>query len=377
MRDALGAAKHRLACEIDFHSALACKPIPADPWVISSLLQKSIRRSEIDIAQRAALTLFKLKGAAIWRRLMIIGFEDIGIGSINALIMTVAAAGDSAWRKNHGVELKLAVYLTSTLAAAPKDRSADYLCGAKDHPGLAGFAQAMAKASLNCRISQVRDEALDLPQRAVAALSALSIGPRGQIFRDTSGLNALLTTFRELGVSDELVAATGIAAARTCEPITLMVPLIWLAATTSKKQVHDCPIPPLEGARGVPLHALDMHTRLGREAIWRFACENHSVRACLSRLVPAGQRRSAAFVTAFYVDAAPIAKRLMWDQSDALEAFGMERDLIHAGVPAEGIQPLLEAMRANLEHLNELRAQVLASVQKAAVTMQIGRVGAP
>jgi hypothetical protein len=88
-------------------------------------------------------------------------------------------------------------------------------------------------------------------------------------------------------------------------------------------------------------------------------------------------RRSAAYVAAFYVDAAPVAKRLMWDQSEALEAFGIERDLIHAGVPAEGIQPLLEAMRANLEHLNELRAQILARAQKATVTMQIGRVGAP
>jgi hypothetical protein len=127
----------------------------------------------------------------------------------------------------------------------------------------------------------------------------------------------------------------------------------------------------------MPLYALDKHTRLGREAIWRLAYENDSVRTCLARFVPAGQRRSAAYVAAFYVDAAPVAKRLMWDQSEALEAFGIERDLIHAGVPAEGIQPLLEAMRANLEHLNELRAQILARAQKATVTMQIGRVGAP
>jgi hypothetical protein len=50
----------------------------------------------------------------------------------------------------------------------------------------------------------------------------------------------------------------------------------------------------------------------------------------------------------------------MWDQSEALETLGIERDLLHAGVPAEGIQPLLKAMRVNLGHLNELRAQVLA-----------------
>ena len=376
MRDALGAAKHRLAREIDSHSAPACKPIPADPWVISSLLQKSIRRSETDIAQRAALTLFKLKGAAIWRRLMVIAFEDVGIGSVDALTATVAAAGDSAWRNNHGGDLRLAVYLVGLLAEAPKDRSADYLCDANDHPMLTNFWRAMEKASLEARLSHVGDQALSLPQRAVAALSALGIGSCGHISRDTGGLEALLATFRELEVPEELVAATGIAAARTREKIMAMVPLIWLAARKSENRVCDRVVPHLVKAGGVPLYALDKHTRLGREAIWRFACENNSVRACLERFVPASQRRSSAYMAAFYVDAAPVARRLMWDQSEALEVFGIERDLVHAGVPTEGIQPLLEAMRANLGHLNELRAQVLAGANKAPTTMQVGQAGA-
>src|SRR5690348_13353087 len=324
MRDALGEAKQRLAREIDSHSALACKPIPADPWVISSLLQKSIRRSETDIAQRAALTFFKLKGAAIWRRLMVIAFEDVGIGSVDALTATVAAAGDSAWRKNHGGDLRLAAYLAPLLAEAPKDRSADYLCDARDHPMLTEFWRAMENASLESKLSHVQDQALGLPQRAVAAVSALGIGSRGHISRGTGGLEALLSKFRELEVPEELVAATGIAAARTREPITVMVPLIGLVAARSKKRVCDYPIPPLVEAGGVPLYALDKHTRLGREAIWRFAYGNDSVRTCLARFVPG---RSAAYVAAFYVDAAPIAKRLLWDQSEALEAFGIERDL--------------------------------------------------
>jgi replication-associated recombination protein RarA len=134
MRDVFGEAKQRLAREIDSHSALADKPIAADPWVISSLLQKSIRRSETEIAQRAALTFFKLKGTAIWRRLMVIALEDVGIGNLDAVTTTVAVASDSAWRKSHGGDLKLAVFLVGLLAEAPKDRSADYLCDAKDHP---------------------------------------------------------------------------------------------------------------------------------------------------------------------------------------------------------------------------------------------------
>ena len=87
MRDVFGEAKQRLAREIDSHSALTEKPIAADPWVVSSLLQKSIRRGETEIAGRAALTFVKLKGSAIWRRLTVIAFEDIGIGSVDALTM--------------------------------------------------------------------------------------------------------------------------------------------------------------------------------------------------------------------------------------------------------------------------------------------------
>jgi hypothetical protein len=137
MRDVFGEAKQRLAREIDSHSALAEKPIAADPWVVSSLLQKSIRRGEIEIARRAALTFFKLKGSAIWRRLTVIAFEDVGIGSPDAVTMIVAAAYDSAWRKDQGSDLTIAVHLAGLIAEVPKDRSADYLCDARDHPMLA------------------------------------------------------------------------------------------------------------------------------------------------------------------------------------------------------------------------------------------------
>ena len=46
-----------------------------------------------------------------------------------------------------------------------------------------------------------------------------------------------------------------------------------------------------------------------------------------------------------------------------------------SGLPAEGIQPLLKVMRANLGHLNEIRAQVLA--RRAPTTAGVGRAVAP
>ena len=356
MRDLLGDARQRLAREIDTYSTPLCELIVADPWIVSSLLQKSIRRGETEIAQRAALTLFKLRGSAIWRRFMVIAFEDVGIGSVDAVTMAVAAGSDAACRKACGGDLRVAVHLAGVLAEAPKDRSADHLAGAKDHPALAGFARAMATAAVGARLFNVRAREIDLPHQAVAVWFASGIGD-GSAHKGELG--ELLAVFCGLGVPEDLVVATDVAAGRTREPITVMVPLIWLAAATSQQSVCDFQVPPLARGGDVPLYALDEHTRRGREAIWRLACDNEGVRTCLERFVPANSRRRAANVAAFYADAAPVARRLMWDQSTSLETFGTERDLLLAGVPAEDIGPLLEAVRANLGHLNELRTQIL------------------
>lgn len=372
MRDVLGEAKRRLAHKIDSNSTLLTEPMAADPWIVSSLLQKSVRRGETDIAQRAALTLLKWRGSAIWRRLMIIAFEDVGAGNSDAVIMTVAAGCDAAWRRARGEDARVVAALTTLLAEAPKDRSADHLVGAKDHPALADFAEGMASAPVEARLSSARDRELSLQHRAIATYFTCSAG---HDVVSKPGLEALLALFRELGVPEDLCTATGIAAVRTREPITVMVPLIWSAVSMSKDMaVCDCPVPPLVTAADLPLYALDEHTRLGREAIRRFARENEDVRNCLDQYVPTAQRRRTANVGAFYVDAAPLAKRLVWDQSAALETFGTERDLLHAGVHPEGIEPLLRAMRANLGHLNKLRAEVLARTRTEALP---NRVAAP
>jgi hypothetical protein len=71
---------------------------------------------------------------------MVIAFEDVGIGSVNAVTMTVGAGSDAASRKACGDDFRVAVYLARGLAETPKDRSADYFAGAKDHPALADFA---------------------------------------------------------------------------------------------------------------------------------------------------------------------------------------------------------------------------------------------
>jgi MgsA AAA+ ATPase C terminal len=349
MDDALIQTKHRFAEELVHDRKGDIEPLLADQWVIISLLQKSIRRGEAETAQRAAFTLFAQKGYAIWRRFMVIAFEDVGAASPDAVAMTVAASTDPGWRKASGGDLHIAVQLARVLAEAPKSRSAEHLItSAQHHPSLAKSRMLRAAASLTDHLDTVMDQNASLTERALAVWCASGIGWKVEK-RAKGDLPALLETFRSHGVPDEFVTATGIAAQKTREPITLMVPLVWLAANRlSRPTMTKSELPVTKIVDDVPLYSLDKHTRLGREAIRRFASENEEVRGTLARYVPAARRHDAAYMAAFYADAAPLAIRLNWKGADALETLGTETDLLLSGVPPEGFAPLLATLRNNL-----------------------------
>ena len=144
--------------------------------------------------------------------------------------MTVAASTDSSWRKKNGGDLYIAIQLASVLAEACKSRSAEHLItGAEHHPSLAKARMLVGAGALKDHLDTVMDQNASLTERALAVWCASGIGWAGEK-RAKGELPTLLETFRSLGVPDELVTATGIAAQKTREPITLMVPLIWLAA---------------------------------------------------------------------------------------------------------------------------------------------------
>jgi hypothetical protein len=343
------------------------EPIRADAWIVSSILQKSIRRAEPDIAERAALTLLSLRGSAIWPRFIIIAFEDIGVGSPDALAMAVAVASDPAFRREIGGNAVAARVLARLLCGSAKDRSADYIAWGpkKFHTTVLAAPSATLTSSLQEQLRLVADQNASPLLRSAAAWYACGLGwPREK----GGDLSALLQTYRNLGVPEILVEATGIAAKRTREPMVAIVPLVWLVANTEQKPtIEQYPIPPLVLEGDVPLYALDMHTRPGREAIFRFAQNNLAARECLNRYT-VGSQRQAAYLAAFYTDGSPIAPRLMWDGSKETEQAGIRNDFLQAGVTLEGVEPILEVFRENLAELNQSRREAFGRSREVART---------
>jgi MgsA AAA+ ATPase C terminal len=349
----------RLACE--------AKPLPLsiDPWVASSLLQKAMRRGNIDLAERAAFTLSRYRGQGIWRRLIVIAFEDVGVGSVDTLLQITRACMSAEWRlAAGGDELSLRI-LVRLLAAAPKDRSSDHLiCSAHDHPTFEEDRRRVGAMSLARRIKLVGDATLSLPMQAIAAWYASGVEWEKEHRIGLGDLGALMGAFRDLGVPSDLVTATHIAIMRTREPIAIMTPLLWLASENSGgHHVVDCPVPPTTMIGEVPAYAFDKHTAAGKAAIHRFAREWPAVRNALAAHVPEYRANEAACMAAFYADAAPVATRFDWNGSAELERLGTENDMLKAGVRREGISPVLQMFRDNLEHLDAIRAEVVGSAQ--------------
>jgi|SoiMetStandDraft_2_1073263.scaffolds.fasta_scaffold20735_3 hypothetical protein len=332
-------------------------------WIASSALQKAIRRSEVGIACRAALTLHKQDRAKAWRRLIAIACEDVGPADIDLVLQTVAAAVSPGWHASYG-EDRAIVSIVCRLAAAPKDRSADYLMWvAAEHPDQRETRAVCSRASVSECLSMVTDLSRSLPDRAVAAWFCSGIDYPYQHRVGPGDLSGLADAYCRLGASSDLVAATVLAAKRTRQPYAVLVPLVWLEVQHSGlAKVGDALVPPSGVVAGIPLYSLDEHTRLGKRAINTLAQHNLSIRACLQQYVPRRRWIAAGQHAAFYAEGSAVSRRLHWAQSRSLQALGIEAELSTAEVRPDGVEPLIEAIRRSLDQLNAIRTQLLMMV---------------
>jgi hypothetical protein len=338
--------------------ALAC-----NRWIASSALQKAIRRGDVALAQRAAFALHREDRSGIWRRLIAIAFEDVGPADLDVILETVAVATLPKWRAVIGEEAVLRS-IVSTLATAPKDRTADYLMWiAAEHPDLRETREICGHGSITECLSMVLDRSRSLPDRAVAAWFCSGINHPYQHRVGVGDLAGLGDAYCRLGAPPDLVAATVLAAKRARQPYAVLVPLIWHEVQRSEvTRIEDVIVPPSALVAGIPLYALDEHTRLGKRAINTLAQQSPLIRACLQQYVPRRRWIAAAQHAAFYAEGSAVSRRLNWSQSRLLEKLGVEAELATAEVQPDGVEPLVGAIRDSLDELNAIRTQLLLTV---------------
>jgi hypothetical protein len=344
----------------DASLAANIEPLACDRWLASSVLQKSIRRDDVLNAQRAAMRLLRADRGFVWRRLLGIAFEDIGLGSIRAVLSATSLAARVKGRSVSSAAQSAILSVCSILARAPKDRSADVLLlGALNAPALEPTRRAFRALSLRGRLDVVADGSRPLPQRAVAAWLASGLEVRGEPRIGAGDLNGLLRTYADLGAPASLVEAVGVAARRTREPVTLFQPLLWLEAIKGPTTIVDSCLAQSALVNGIPIVALDMYTRLGQQAIHRLGRDNSLISCFVRDHLPGSRRDGALRLAVFYADGALTRPTRRWAGAAALERLGLAGEFARVNAdPAIG-DALIGLVRQELSHLNAIRAGLL------------------
>jgi hypothetical protein len=162
---------------------------------------------------------------------MVIAFEDVGAASVDALLATVRAGIDPTWRTSVGGDERVIAYIARLFAEAPKDRSSDHLiCSSRSYAPFEEARRMAGSRSLPERLHLVADADQPLHVRAIAAWYSSGVEWDDETRVGKGDLSGLTAVFCSIGVPKELAIATQHAATRTREPITIMVPLIWLEA---------------------------------------------------------------------------------------------------------------------------------------------------
>jgi hypothetical protein len=338
------------------------KPLPCDRWLALSAMQKSIRRGDGLTAQRALRTLYRDDPSSTWRRLLIVACEDVGIGALSAVVMTATRAAKAKALRERGRDEAAALATAQMLAEAPKDRSADLLFAvALHHPALEAMRSKCRSVSLARRLEFVADPTLSLPERALAVWHSSGVESRGERRVGPGDLGALIRTYADLGVPEQLHQAVAVAIRKAREPFALLLPLLWLAAAGSETELLDSPLAPSGLINGVPLYALDRHTRLGRQAIGRFAKENAEIAQFLTERGCGSGNGGALRMAVFYADGALTRPTLQWRHSAELTAAGVAADFHGVNVAASLGAELVELVAAHIADLGAIRSQLLCS----------------
>jgi hypothetical protein len=337
------------------------EPLPCDRWVASSAMQKSIRRGDSLTAQRALTTLYRDDPSSTWRRLLIIACEDVGIGALGAVAMTATRSANAKALREMERDKTAALATVQMLAEAPKDRSCDLLFAVALHdPVLETMRSKCRSVSVARRLEFVADPILSLPERALAVWHASGVESRGEQRVGPGDLDALLRIYTELGVPERLLEAVAVVIKKAREPFALLLPLLWLAVDGSETELLDFPLAPSSLINGVPLYALDKHTRLGRQAIGRFAEENAEIAQFLSERGCSSGDDRALRMAVFYADGALTRQTLRWRHSEKLSAAGVAADFHGAHVAPEIGAQLVELVAAHIADLNAIRIQLLS-----------------
>ncbi len=351
----ISKARAELAEAVGSGSTSPPSPIACSPWIAMSLMQKAIRRGREDLALRAAATLLRDSPERLWRRAGVIAFEDIGVADIAAAGKVVAALGGKAFRAKLGGEWAVASSIVSAMARAPKCRAADdLLMIVQRHPALEEARRTYATLATHdlLRIATGFDP---LPKRALALCYAIGTNRRpSDHLRPRGGEpQAAFDYLFDAGFPASAIEIAREGHFKIGEPLCNFLPILGSLLPPPPHELTDDALPPERMIGEVPSWALDFFTREGRCAIQRFLARESATSRWMKNHVPGDKRVELLGNLIFALEGGLLRSRLDWSMGAIIRDAA---EIQSQGPWCPDTREIIALMRADLPHLNEVRA---------------------
>lgn len=312
-----------------------------DQWIALSLLQKAIRRGQEGQALRAASYLFQMDYRVLWRRLVVIGWEDIGVGNPDLCFMATAAAGSKRWREANGGDWHFAAYLTVAMVRSIKDRSTDDLMMVALYD-LRYEVQREAYCDLKFGglLSIVNDTSETLIRRIIAAwycVGTQSYGFEG-LRRRKGDVERYFQCIDEEVCFEHVTSLCRIGVSRSRTALPAFVPTFWRNYAQA-----DIILFVVDGGfsenllSGIPRYAFDGFTRAGKRYLKKLARVNAPLEQFLVETISSTDRDALVREMYFRIESSLCDKRLDWSVGNEARSradeigFGLEADTFNAG----------------------------------------------
>jgi hypothetical protein len=294
------------------------QPLDCDRWVARSALQKCVRRGEVGLAQRALANLFAHDPATVWRHLVIICVEDVGVANVDLLAQIVSAKRDKAWRRQMGGDWHVMASLVRLMAESNHCQAAcDLLLKVTNDPSLEITKADALDAGPEELALQIADPSRQIEDRAISIMALGGCLAEGQQYKSP---NCVFEIISELGYFSHVVATCHAAWKISRNPMTMLLPLVWQAWTKNEgHRITNDHLPTVQMIGEIPGYALDQFTRTGNQ-ISRFYLKQDAELRDLFEIadIPTGRYARTLGDAIFLIEGGLVVKRMIWSDAERL-----------------------------------------------------------
>ncbi len=334
-----------------------------DKWLLSSALQKLIRRGKAREAIAVARWLHEVDPQYLPRRLPIIAMEDVGLGNASGCAQVLALCSSRQWWQNDAH--RTIAYAVSLLAESVKSRAAcDAYC--------LGDSFAETHRAMAVPLQAAREELIDVASDRAAAL--------------VTRINAL----RALGGVSERRGRFAVVV-RPCDPAALLEvamrlelpPLLVHLMTKQARSAGLAAMLPIANEAadqavatdacgravdlmdGIPLVAVDQFSAVGKSVVERLRRACRPLREQVIEYVEPQRQLRAINMALFHIESSLLDRRLSSPSLDELTEDTESIEMLRAGLRQVGQrEDFYGLMRESLPDLNAFRAEALRDLRK-------------